>query len=64
MKKYYQAVATIVKVIEVDDQDLIETGYEGEITEDMRREYLDDIVADEFHGLGLYDLEITETSPE
>ena len=63
MTKFYQVVKTDLTVIEVTDEELRELGYEGEITDEDRLEYIKNALEEDenlFDWSG-YDLEITET---
>ena len=65
MKKYYEVVYTIVKVVEVDDDEMREFDYGPEITEEMRLEYLEgELEAEDIlDNCEVFDRKITETKP-
>lgn len=65
MKKYYQVVYTVVKVVEIDDDEMREFDWGPEITDEMRLEYLEaELEAkDIFDNCEVYDRKITETNP-
>lgn len=61
MRKTYQVTYTVYKVIEVDDKEMKEYGYEGYITDEMRNEYLQNLIEDEYDlGVPYDDIEIKE----
>lgn len=47
MKNFYEIEYTFVKIVEFTDEEMREHGYEGEITDDMRREYLYNLLEEE-----------------
>lgn len=47
-KRKYLITYTAYNVVEFDDEEMKKYGYEGEITEEMREEYLDNILVDEY----------------
>jgi len=60
MNRYY-VTYTIIKLVEFDDDEIREYGYEGEITDDIRKEYLDNLIADEYDlGIPYDDMEVTK----
>ena len=63
MTKFYQVMKTDVAVIEISDKEMKEFGYEGEIEEEDRLEYLQHILEEEENTIDWsgYDLKITET---
>ena len=63
-KKYYQVTYTIYKVISFDDEEMREYGYEGEITDMDRKDYLNNLIEDEYNiGIPYDDINIQETCP-
>ena len=44
MKKIYQVTYKIYKVVEIDDKDLRNAGYEGAITDKERKEFLENLL--------------------
>ena len=58
MKKTYQITYTKYEIIEIDDKEMIENGYEAPITDSMREEYLENLL-DENH-FPYDDIEIEE----
>ena len=63
MTKFYQVMKTDIAVIEISDEEMKEFGYEGEIEEEDRLEYLQHILEEEENTINWsgYDLKITET---
>lgn len=47
-KKKYLVTYTAYRVVEFDDEEMKEYGYEDEINDDMREEYLDNLLEDEY----------------
>lgn len=47
MKNVAEIEYTFVKTVEFTDEEMREHGYEGEITNDMRREYVDNLLEEE-----------------
>lgn len=43
----YSIERTYVNLIEITDEELRDCGYEGEITEDMREQYLEDLIEEQ-----------------
>lgn len=63
-KKYYQVTYTIYQVISFDDEEMREYGYEGEITDMDRKDYLNSLIEDEYNiGIPYDDINIQETCP-
>ena len=46
-KNIYEVYYSFVKVIEFTDEEMREHNYEGEITDDMRREYFQNLLEEE-----------------
>jgi len=48
--------------VEFDDEEMRKHGYKGEITDDMRKDYFDRLLEDEYlENLNMYDeIEVTE----
>jgi hypothetical protein len=44
MKKIYQVTYKTYKVVEIDDEDLRNAGYEGTITDEERKEFLENLI--------------------
>ena len=67
MKKTYQLKYTKYEVIEVKDEDMILLGYEAPITDEMREEYLSNLIEEVLSDNLLSpadDMEITEINLE
>ena len=67
MRKVYQLKYTKYQVIEVNDEDMILLGYQAPITDEMREEYLNNLVEEVLSDNLLSpadDMEITEINPE
>ena len=47
MKNIAEIEYTFVKIVEFTDEEMREHGYEGEITNDMRREYVNNLLEEE-----------------
>lgn len=47
MKNVAEIEYTFVKTVEFTDEEMREHGYEGEITNDMRREYVNNLLEEE-----------------
>ena len=63
-KKYYQITYTIYQVISFDDEEMRECGYESEITDMDRKDYLNSLIEDEYNiGIPYDDINIQETCP-
>ena len=63
-KKYYQVTYTIYQVISFDDEEMREYGYEGEITDMDRKDYLNSLIEDDYNiGIPYDDINIQETHP-
>ena len=62
MTKFYQIMKTDIAVIEISDEEMREFGYEGEIEEEDRLEYLQHILEEEEDTINWsgYDTEIKE----
>ena len=63
MKKTYQLKYTKYEVIEVKDEDMILLGYEAPITDEMREEYLNNLIEEVLSNNLLSpadDMEVTE----
>ena len=43
----YSIERTYVNLIEITDEEMRDCGYEGEITEDMRKQYLEDLIEEQ-----------------
>lgn len=67
MKKTYQLKYTKYEVIEVKDEDMILLGYEAPITDEMREEYLNNLIEEILSNNLLSpadDMEVTEINLE
>ena len=67
MKKTYQLKYTKYEVIEVKDEDMILLGYEAPITDEMREEYLNNLIEEVLSNNLLSpadDMEVTEINLE
>ena len=67
MKKTYQLKYTKYEVIEVRDEDMILLGYEAPITDEMREEYLNNLIEEVLSNNLLSpadDMEVTEINLE
>jgi hypothetical protein len=61
MKKRYNITYYIYQTIEFDDNEMREYGYEGEITEEQRKEYLNILLQDEYNvGINYNEIYIEE----
>ena len=64
-KRTYQITYTIIQVVDIDDDEMREYGYEGEITDSDREEYLNNLLADEYDiGIKYDDIDIKEIKEE
>ena len=67
MKRTYQLKYTKYEVIEVKDEDMILLGYEAPITDEMREEYLNNLIEEVLSNNLLSpadDMEVTEINLE
>ena len=67
MKKTYQLKYTKYEIIEVKDEDMILLGYEAPITDEMREEYLNNLIEEVLSNNLLSpadDMEVTEINLE
>ena len=61
MKKRYKVEYRIYRVVEFNDDEMREYGYEGEITDEDREEYLNILLEDEYNiGVKYDDMYYTE----
>lgn len=60
MTKTYQVTYITIKTFNITDMEMYDYGYEGEITDDMREEYLQNLLADEYDPLEYDDRKIIE----
>ena len=60
MTKTYQVTYITIKTFDITDMEMYDYGYESEITDDMREEYLQNLLADEYDPLEYDDRKIVE----
>lgn len=61
MKKRYNITYYIYQTVEFDDDEMREYGYEGKITEEQRKEYLNILLQDEYNvGINYDEIYIEE----
>ena len=65
MTNTYQITTTLIDIIEFTDEEMLEAGYELPITEEDRKEYLDNLLEEiNLEHASCYDIEIKKIRRE